>query len=122
VSSKPGNAAIYALRVVQLFAIALGFHYFLGAIGNFATGKLLSQILGFVLSFLVLLASSLTLVFLRDKYPNTTRRALKSADRRFDTELGPRTQTILRVIVVGFLVLVIGYMMVCMFWNPPWLP
>jgi hypothetical protein len=114
-SSKPGYAIIYALRVIQLFAFGFGFHFFLGAIGNFATGKLLSQIPGLVLSFLVLLASSLTVVFLRGKYPGTTRRALKSADRRFDTELGPRTQTILRVIVVGFLVVVIGYMMVCMF-------
>jgi hypothetical protein len=122
VSSKAKYAVIYALRVVQLFAIGLGCHFFLKAIGNIATGKLRTYVLGFALSCLVLVASFITLAYLRSKYPGITERALESADQRFDTPVSARTQTIFKVLLFGFILLVVGYMTICLFWNPPWLP
>lgn len=120
--SQPKYAVIYALRVIQLLAICAGFHFFLTVIAHVATGKLRTQILGLVLTVLVLIASSLTLAYLQGKYPDLSSRALKSADRRFDTPLNARTQTFLTVLLLSFLLLVIGYMMVCLYRNPPWLP
>ncbi len=43
-------------------------------------------------------------------------------DRRFDAPLSARTQTIFKVILFGFILLAVGYMTICLFWNPPWLP
>ncbi len=120
--SQPKYAVIYALRVIQLFSIGVGFHFVLKIIANIATGKLLTQILGFVLTVLVLIASSLTLAHLQDKYPDLSSRALKSADRRFDTPLSTKTQTVFKVLLLGFILLVVGYMTICLFWNPTWLP
>jgi hypothetical protein len=118
----PKYAVIYTLRVIQLFSIGVGFHFVLKIIANIATGRLLTQVLGFVFTVLVLIASSLTLARLQAKYPDLSRRALKSADRRFDTPLSTKTQTVFTVLLFGFILLVGGYMMICLFWNPSWLP
>ena len=119
---QPKYAVIYALRVIQLLSIGVGFHFVLKIIANIATGKLLTQLLGFLVTILVVIACSLTLAYFQDKYPGLSSRALKSADGHFDTPLSTRTQTIFKVLLFGFILLLVGYMTICLFWNPPWLP
>lgn len=115
-------AVVYGLRVIQLILIGVSGHFFLKIIGNLATGRLLTQVLCFSVSVLVLVASSLTLARLQSRNPDLSGRALSAADRRFDTPLGPTAQTVFKVLLYGFVLLVICYMILCLFWEPAWLP
>jgi hypothetical protein len=106
---------IYLLRLIQLISIAMMLHFGRGIIGNLATGKLVQNMFGVGLALLVLVLSSIALTCLKARYPDTVTLSLTSADRHLATPLKKSTQTIFWVLVIGFCLAVVGYMMVCMF-------
>jgi len=122
VSGKIAYAAIYALRVIQLVTIYLIFHLGKDIIGHLATKKVFLYLLALVLDIALLIGCSILAGHLKGKYPHLAQEAEDSADRSFDTPVGRKGRIIFWVLLLGFLTLVIGYMMVCIYWDPPWLP